>query len=138
MISDCLNMVGVVPFDLNEYRMEVEARKQARLTGLPSGREALNQYQVAMPKTVKEAEDMDFASISQDRLPDVIVEMEAEYQRKGGWERVFPCVEDPLRYLDLFETPRTSNTMACLYLASKKGSKRPSSSQAGSRPWRVQ
>ena len=138
MISDCMNMVGVVPFDLEALKAEVEARKQARLTGLPTGREAPQQHQVAMPKTVKEAEEMDFTSISQDRLPDIIIEMEAEYERRRGWERAFPCVEDPLKYLDLFETPRTSNTMACLYLASKKGSKKPGTSGTGRHHWRVQ
>ena len=134
MISDLMNLVGVIPFDLNEYKAEVEARKQARLTGL--GREVM-QYQMAMPKTVKEAEEVNFSGITPDRLPDIIVEMEAEYERMGGWERVFPCVEDPMRYLDLFETARTTNTLSCMYLASKKGSKRPVSSSER-KVWRLQ
>ena len=30
-------------------------------------------------------------------LPEILCDAEAEYSRLGGWERVFPCPEEPTR-----------------------------------------
>jgi hypothetical protein len=37
------------------------------------------------------------AGLQPDQLPDIVIEAEAEYSRRRGWERVFPCPEDPRR-----------------------------------------
>ena len=37
------------------------------------------------------------AGLSQESLPEILCDAEAEYARRGGWERVFPCPEEPLR-----------------------------------------
>lgn len=84
MLSDVMNLVGVVPYDQEVYSLEHEARRQARLTGLPhraavtggggsgtpvgisspkavsGGAASSGGMYSSMPRTVQEAEDMDF------------------------------------------------------------------------------
>lgn len=74
------------------------------------------------------------AGLPPDQLPDIVIEAEAEYARRRGWQRVFPCPSDPCRYLDLFETPRAANVVLCKYYCQKAGKEFGWSSGAGSRP----
>ena len=76
MLCDVMHLVGVVPYDVAAYEAESDARRQARLTGLPSkgGGAKLSSADAAagcgggggsvryasMPRTVQEAEEMDF------------------------------------------------------------------------------
>ena len=64
MLADLMHLIGVVPYDIDMYEKSQEAKRQARLTGLVAaggvGRQQL-QGGVALPKTVREAEEMDFA-----------------------------------------------------------------------------
>ena len=70
-----MHLVGVVPYDVAAYEAESDARRQARLTGLPSkgggpapssadaaagGGGAGGGRYASMPRTVQEAEEMDF------------------------------------------------------------------------------
>lgn len=74
---------------------------------------------------VCDIDDLDFGSMAAKDLPDVVVEAEAENERRGSWQRVFPCPEEPLRYLDLFSTNRFNNLLLCKYYAQKAGQLRP-------------
>eukprot|EP00798_Chlamydomonas_sp_ICE-L_P014141 gene14141-20104_t len=66
-------------------------RRQGRLTGLLPK----DPNKGKGPKTVKEAEALDFTGLAPEQLPEVIAETEAEFIRRQSWERVFPCVGDP-------------------------------------------
>lgn len=77
-----------------------------------------------VPRTLKEAEDMDFRGLAPQQLPDIVIESEAEFGRRRAWERVFPCPQDPTRYLDLFVTGRASNLMLCKYYVQQGGGNR--------------
>ncbi|KAJ9513170.1 hypothetical protein QJQ45_029340 [Haematococcus lacustris] len=77
-----------------------------------------------VPRTLKEAEDMDFRGLAPQQLPDIVIESEAEFSRRRAWERVFPCPQDPTRYLDLFVTGRASNLMLCKYYLQQGGGNR--------------
>lgn len=73
------------------------------------------------PRTVQEAERTDFRGIPPHLLPEVVIEAEAEDARRRGWQRVFPCTQQPMKYLELFETPRALSIMLCRYYACKLG-----------------
>uniref|UniRef100_A0A7S3R6Q4 Tubulin--tyrosine ligase-like protein 9 n=1 Tax=Dunaliella tertiolecta TaxID=3047 RepID=A0A7S3R6Q4_DUNTE len=75
-----------------------------------------------IPKTLQEAQEVVFHGLGPEQLPDIIVEAEAELARCRGWERAFPCLSAPTKYLDLFHTPRASNIMLCNYYAQKGAS----------------
>jgi hypothetical protein len=53
--------------------------------------------------------------VKPEALPSFIRDAEAEYARRGAWERVFPCTAAPTRYLDLFEAQRYHNIALCAY-----------------------
>lgn len=63
MLADLMHLIGVVPYDIDMYEKSQEAKRQARLTGLVAAGGGRQQLQggVALPKTVREAEEMDFA-----------------------------------------------------------------------------
>lgn len=54
-----------------------------------------------VPRTIREAEQLDLRGLPPEQLPDVVVEAEAEFARKRGWERVFPAEKDPCRCVGL-------------------------------------
>lgn len=116
------------------------ATRQARLTGLlPKAGEPYCEYfkGVAALKAATPIKnisvDYDFSEVKPEHLPEFIAESEAEYKRRCGWQRVFPCPEAPMRYLDCFETPRLSNLLLCSYYnqqAKKAKSRRLKSGRA--------
>ena len=50
---------------------------------------------------------------SKEDLSELVYETMAEEARSNQWQRVFPCLEDPLRYLDKFEMQRTNTKHVC-------------------------
>ncbi|EFJ39822.1 hypothetical protein VOLCADRAFT_108470 [Volvox carteri f. nagariensis] len=173
MVSELMHLIGPVPYDVEVYEKAAEAKRQARLTGLPiaatnptarstaaggaaaaaadeeapptpnsllgaqpsfgqstsaasgggggGGGGGPGSNAVVQPKSLHELDSIDFTALNPAELPEVVLEAEAEMARKGSWERVFPCEEDPARYLNLFETPRLNNIMLCKYYAQTSG-----------------
>jgi hypothetical protein len=72
---------------------------------------------VAAPRTVMEAEALDFGRLPAAQLPDAVRETAAEHRRRGGFQRVLPCPDDPERYGGLFETPRVGNVLVARWAA---------------------
>ncbi len=48
-----------------------------------------------------------------DDTAELLNESMAEAARSHQWQRVFPCLEDPNRYLDKFEMQRTDTKRVC-------------------------
>ncbi|KAG1655472.1 hypothetical protein FOA52_008666, partial [Chlamydomonas sp. UWO 241] len=125
-VADLLHMLGVVPYDMEQYEAVQEERKRAKLTGL-GGREDFSGGKgggAGGPRTVHDAAAIDFRGVADKELPDVVREAEAELARCREWQRVFPCLADPTRYLDQFDTPRSNNIMVCNYYAQRMGQPR--------------
>ncbi|KXZ45141.1 TTL8 protein [Gonium pectorale] len=141
MVSELMHMIGPVPYDVEVYEKTAEAKRQARLTGLPMaaggggkagggggagdddppGTSGGGFGGVVAPRTLQELDGVDFTDLAPGQLPDIVLEAEAEMARRGSWQRVFPCEEDPGRYLNLFETPRLNNMLLCKYYAQTSG-----------------
>ncbi|KAG2488455.1 hypothetical protein HYH03_012961 [Edaphochlamys debaryana] len=137
MVAELLHLLGPVPYDTEVYEKAAEAKRQARLTGLRApapaaspagpgaghgvqnayGQAGSGSYGAVLAKTLQELESVDFTGLSTSELPDIVLEAEAEMARRGHWKRVFPCEDDPARYLELFETPRLNNMVLCKYYA---------------------
>ena len=56
-----------------------------------------------------------------EKLPTFIKQTEAELQKRGGWQPILPCLEDPSRYQDLQETCRYNNVLLARYFDNKFG-----------------
>jgi len=76
-----------------------------------------------------------------DNVVELVNETMAEAARSYQWQRVFPCCDDPERYLDKFEMQRTDTKRVCQALKDWD-SQRPQDvvvkklSQSTSRAWR--
>ena len=73
----------------------------------------------------------------EDDLSELVCETMAEEARANQWLRVFPCIKDPLRYLDKFEMQRMDTKYICQALKGwhgKKSSSMPSQDAAFVRP----
>ncbi|GIL87357.1 hypothetical protein Vretimale_1604 [Volvox reticuliferus] len=169
MVSELMHLLGPVPYDVEVYEKAAEAKRQARLTGLPVSSTAAARQgassgggggggggddeapptptlgaqqsfgqsvgagvssggigsgpgsSVVQPKSLHELDAIEFTTLSPAELPDVVLEAEAEMARRGSWQRVFPCEDEPTRYLNLFETPRLNNLLLCKYYAQTSG-----------------
>ncbi|MEW5308396.1 MAG: hypothetical protein WDW38_000361 [Sanguina aurantia] len=66
-------------------------------------------------------------------LPLIVVESEAELCRCRGWQRVLPCITQPSRYSQLFDTQRLSNVLLAKYYShlQRTAQKRPGASHVG-------
>ena len=60
---------------------------------------------------------MDFRGVKPRDLPLVVLEYEAEHQRRGGFQTVLPCREVPGRYQDFLEVQRYDNLLLKRWLA---------------------
>lgn len=74
-------------------------------------------------------------------LSELVYETMAEEARANQWQRVFPCIQDPLRYLDKFEMQRTDTKHVCQALIDWHGNKSSSVQSQGAvqpsgRAWR--
>ena len=69
---------------------------------------------------MQHAATIKFSELSAEQLPEVIREAEAEHERRGGWQRVLPCSDEPNRYLHLFQHKRPSNLLLSRYFAFKQ------------------
>jgi len=108
------HMIGIAPYDSETLARSVEAQRQARLGTRISGKRlnsAAAMAPAAPPRTVRDVAELDLSRMSAMQLPDVVRETIAEHIRRRGWQRVFPCPEEPDRYLDLFEVPRAPNVL---------------------------
>ncbi|KAL0029059.1 hypothetical protein WJX77_003291 [Trebouxia sp. C0004] len=124
-LSSCGSLVG-------SSRLETVAPSQSQL--------GMRRSADWLPATAASA-----AAASASGVPDNVVELVretiAEAARSHQWQRVFPCSNDPERYLDKFEMQRTDTKHVCQAL---KGwdSQRPQDvviktlSQSTSRAWR--
>ena len=77
----------------------------------------------------------------EDELSELVYETIAEEARANQWQRVFPCIQDPLRYLDKFEMQRTDTKHVCQALKDWHGNKSSSTQSQGAvqpngRAWR--
>ena len=63
---------------------------------------------------------MDIRNVAgrEDELAELVHETMAEEARANQWQRVFPCIKDPLLYLDKFEMQRTDTKQVCQALNS--------------------
>ncbi|GLC44290.1 Tubulin polyglutamylase ttll5 [Pleodorina starrii] len=178
MVSELMHMLGPVPYDVEVYEKAAEARRQARLTGLPVASPAVTSTRAAapsggggggggdpddapptpslgaqqsfglsssisgstsgsgvvQPKSLHELYSIDLSALSPAELPEVVLEAEAELARKGSWQRVFPCEEEPTRYLNLFETPRLNNVLLCKYYLQTGGGRAAGGGGGGGGP----
>ena len=50
---------------------------------------------------------------STEDLSELVHETMVEEARSNQWHRLFPCLEDPMRYLDKFEVQRTDTKYVC-------------------------
>lgn len=48
-----------------------------------------------------------------DDLSELVYETLAEEARANQWQRVFPCIADPMRYLEKFEMQRADTNHVC-------------------------
>ncbi|KAK9805688.1 hypothetical protein WJX72_012081 [[Myrmecia] bisecta] len=109
MLASLMHMIGVEPYDRSEEKRADKEREILRLTGLG---------QAASPpkpakRSISDAANFTLSPFTPaEILPEVIRVMEAEQSRCGPWQRIFPCTEQPQRYLDMFETPRYNNILA--------------------------
>ena len=76
-----------------------------------------------------------------DDLSELVYETMAEETRANQWQRVFPCINDPTRYLDKFEMQRTDTRHVCQALKDWHGNKSSSVQSQGAeqpkeRAWR--
>ncbi len=71
--------------------------------------------QTVSVRSVQEALALNMRSLSPEQLPEVVRETAAEQRRCRRWQRVFPCPGKPLRFAELFETPRLNNALVCKY-----------------------
>ena len=69
---------------------------------------------------MQHAATIKFSELSAEQLPEVIREAEAEHNRRGGWQRVLPCSDEPSRYLHLFQHKRASNLLLSRYFSFKQ------------------
>ena len=63
----------------------------------------------------------------------------AEAARSNQWQRIFPCLDDPMRYLDKFEMQRTDTKLVCQALRDwqyKTVSPQSRTAKQTSRAWR--
>jgi hypothetical protein len=136
-------MVGVVPWDPQALTDLQDAERQKRLVGVATAPQnsakapaaaaaaavptaaastmAAAAVAAAAAHTVREVLALDMSRLTASQLPELVCETIAEHRRRRGWQRVFPCPEEPERYLDLFEVPRAANLLvarAAVQLAS--------------------
>lgn len=83
----------------------------------PAAKRAAGPVGVCVVRTIQDAEAFDFSGLQAAALPEAVRETVAEYRRRGGFQRVVPCPEDPGRYLNLFEAPRVSNVLYARWAA---------------------
>ena len=81
---------------------------------------------------MQHAATIKFSELSAEQLPEVIREAEAEHQRRGGWQRVLPCSDEPSRYLHLFQNKRASNLLLSRYFSFKQNMVSEAASEGGS------
>ena len=120
VVCDMLNIVGFTATDKAKHRKEEEARRTARLLGLGGSRgsqrggggRAVSAGGADRPKRdVRLADSMDFGGVKPRDLPTAVLEYEAEQQRRGGFQTVLPCREEPELYQDFFEVQRYDNLL---------------------------
>jgi len=123
VVCDMLNVVGFVATDKAKFKKDEEARRAARLLGLGGSRKGqrggtAGSCTDSKPKRdVRLADSMDFRGVKPRDLPLVVLEYEAEHQRRGGFQTVLPCREVPGRYQDFFEVQRYDNLLLKRWLA---------------------
>lgn len=96
----------MTPWDRAALAADDEARRRARLLRLGGGAADEAAAVAAAPRTVREAEALDFEATPAWRLPDAAREALAEHRRRRGWRRVVPMEGDPWRHAELFEAPK--------------------------------
>ncbi len=74
-------------------------------------------------RSVQEAMALELCASAPEALPEVVRETEAEWRRRRRWQPLFPCPEEPRRYLELFETARVSNVLVCRALGAARGAR---------------
>jgi hypothetical protein len=60
-----------------------------------------------------------FAGVLPEDLPSIICESEAEWQRRGAWQPCLPVMHDPMRYAELYTTPRPEDSLLWKWLEYK-------------------
>ncbi|CAG9466879.1 unnamed protein product [Pedinophyceae sp. YPF-701] len=89
-------------------------------------------------RRVQDAAAFDFTDTPTELLPESVLEMEAEDQRRGRFIRAFPRDDEPGRHQELFETKRYENILLQTWLISKTrartgrahGTRKPGQSKA--------
>ena len=122
VVCDMLNVVGFAATDKAKFKKEEETRRTARLLGLGGSRKGqrggTGGSADSKPKRdVRLADSMDFRGVKPRDLPLVVLEYEAEHQRRGAFQPVLPCREAPGRYQDFFEVLRYDNLLLKRWLA---------------------
>ncbi|KAK3252707.1 hypothetical protein CYMTET_38009 [Cymbomonas tetramitiformis] len=108
MVSDMLNLVGLVPYDRVQFEEQEDAKRQARLTGI-----GVKPEDKPTKREIRSIPQMDFSKIPLADLPVELKEMLAEESRCNMFQRVFPA-QDAVRnehYMQFFETQRYSNVL---------------------------
>ncbi|CAD7695672.1 unnamed protein product, partial [Ostreobium quekettii] len=131
LVEDMLQLVGVAPCNVGAVRRRDSQRRQRSLQRGRAPKEAAAEGRPSQTGTVMDACRLDVESLEPAHLPDFVKQTEGELQRRGGWQPVLPCLEDPHRYDDLQETRRYSNVILARYFAAKAG-RRPAGDAAPS------
>ena len=130
VVTDMLNLVGFQAPNKAKLKKREEELRFARLTGLTKLPDELSKPK---RRDVREADRANYAHTPLEKLPHVVREYEAEYQRRKDWEQVFPCREDPTRYHEFFDVQRYDNILVKRWLLTKDGPRsrsRPATAQS--------
>eukprot|EP00899_Mesostigma_viride_P010233 jgi/Mesvir1/19210/Mv11519-RA.4 len=109
MVADTLNLVGFVPFNKKKVDEQQEAVKQARLLGL-------HKKEGPKRRDVRDIDKLELGELVGENIPEVIMLAENEYQRRGGFERVYPTKDSYARYSQYFTTQRYNNLLYARWL----------------------
>lgn len=136
MVANLFNLVGIVPYDRAHFAEAEKRRRMERITGVSSSGRGTTKKTVASRRDFKSLGSLNFHDVPVDKLPEVIVESEAELARAGEFDRCFPS-SDPGEndtYLENFEFPRFENALLCRWERHKHALRNPKLYQDDSRP----
>lgn len=110
LLSDILHLVGIIPYNKKHYEKQQQIEKLEKLTGITRD----GQYATKTPvrnRNIKDLLSMQNLSELSEEDRCMLMDCEDEYNRRGQFTRIFPCVCTIDKYTKYFESMRYNNVL---------------------------